>query len=103
MGGEYYEKYMKYKTKYLELKKQFGGNNVGDNIYLIIEKKFYHITEINKDEYTLSNGQKIYKLDENITWVNNTIPQKNNKIPETYNYSNVKPKDNKDSESDIEG
>jgi hypothetical protein len=25
VGGEYYEKYMKYKTKYLELKKQMGG------------------------------------------------------------------------------
>ena len=94
VGGEYYEKYMKYKTKYLELKKQIGGAKIGDQIQLN-DKSFHMITGQDEKYWILSNGSKIFKNMENITWVNNTI--QNRMIAETYINNNKGP------EYDIEG
>ena len=93
-GGEYYEKYMKYKTKYIELKRQKGGAKIGDQIQLN-DKSFHKIVGQDEKYWILSNDQKIYKNMENITWFNNTIP--NRMIAETYINNN------KRSESDIDG
>jgi len=80
-GGEYYEKYIKYKEKYLALKRQLGGANIGDDIQLN-DKTFHTIVgeHAEKKHWVLSNGQKILKNMENITWFNNTIQKNNNKI-----------------------
>ena len=85
---------MKYKTKYLELKKQIGGAKIGDQIQLN-DKSFHMITGQDEKYWILSNGSKIFKNMENITWVNNTI--QNRMIAETYINNNKGP------EYDIEG
>ena len=56
MEVDYYSKYLKYKAKYLELKKQMGGEDKPSSCCIICNCIEYNKTEINYEFYLCSCG-----------------------------------------------
>ena len=58
----YYNKYLKYKGKYLTLKKQFGGTKEEGNNYLLHGTSLFYIDDIKKNGLSGLYNQEIYNI-----------------------------------------
>jgi hypothetical protein len=67
---DYKTKYLKYKLKYNELKKQFGGTEIGNEIYNFNNPSdsWGKIIEERIDAWILESGKKVLKKNENEKW-----------------------------------
>ena len=59
---EYKDNYIKYKKKYLELKKSIGGTKEENNNYLLHGTSLYYIDDIIKNGLTGLYNERIYKI-----------------------------------------
>ena len=59
---DYYKKYLKYKNKYLTLKKQFGGTKEEGNNYLLHGTSLFYIDDIKKNGLSGFYNQEIYNI-----------------------------------------
>jgi len=80
---DYKTKYLKYKLKYNELKKQFGGTKIGDEIYNIKDPSdsWGKIVGEDGDKWLLESGRIAKKINENKIWMSRSVVSKSSSQP----------------------